>query len=126
MIAANALRIEDLVLHSEEMNFAKEIGARLFGNDSDARLKETVLGERLNELQVLYAELSAENFLSPGYGIPLLNEFDSIPQDKIDEVSGKVKDYTEDLKLISAEFFPEQIKELQETMNNRVMLIKFM
>lgn len=123
-IAANALRLEDLILHSEEIQFAKIMGTKLFGPDSDPRLKETVLGQRISELQSLYAELSPENFLVPAYGIPLESEFDTIPQDKIDDVYAKIKSYTEDLKSISSNFFPEQINELRGTMLNRGNLLK--
>lgn len=124
MTAANALRVEDLILRSRELQFTKTMGAKLFGNEPDPRLQGTVLGDRIVELQALYAELSAENYVKAGYGIPLEEEFLEIPKTKIDEVSLKIKDYSKDLQEIAAEFFSDEVKELKESMENRIELLK--
>ncbi len=124
LMAANALRLEDLILFSEEMGFAKELGAKLFGSDPDPRLQNTVLGSKIIELQKIYAELNPENFLTLGYGIPLDSEFDTIPQEKFDEVKSKVNEYTEDMKSIAGEFFPEKLEEIKNTTLNRYELLK--
>jgi hypothetical protein len=100
------------------------MGAKLFGNEPDPRLQGTVLGDRIVELQALYAELSAENYVKAGYGIPLEEEFSEIPKTKIDEVSLKIKDYSKDLQEIAAEFFSDEVKELKESMENRIELLK--
>lgn len=123
MVAANALRVEDLILRSRELQFTKTMGAKLFGNEPDPRLKGTVLGERILELQKLYGELAAENYVKAGYGIPLAEEFTEIPKAKIDEVSFKIKDYSKDLQEIASEFFSDEVKELKESMENRVYLL---
>lgn len=124
LMAANALRLEDLIIYSEEMAFAKELGASLFGSDPDPRLQNTVLGSRIIELQKLYGELNPENFLAPGYGVPLASEFDTIPQNKFDEIKAKVTEYTEDMKSIASEFFPEKLEEIKNTTLNRYELLK--
>lgn len=123
MIAANALRIEDVILRSEEINFAKKVGSMLFGETPDERLK-AALGDRVVELQKMQAEISPEFFVAPGYGVPLTGEFDSIPRYKMEEVSEKTKEYGEELKSVISEFFPEDIKELQNIAINRATLIK--
>lgn len=124
MVAANALRIEDLIVRSLELRFTKAIGAKLFGSDADPRLQGTKLGERIIEMQNLYSQLAAENFVQPGYGIPLAEEFEEIPEDKILEVSAKIKSYSGDLQQIAEEFFPNEIKELKTSMENRLELLK--
>ncbi len=123
-IAANALRIEDLIVRSLELRFTKAIGAKLFGNDPDPKLQGTKLGERILELQSLYNELSAENFVQNGYGIPLKEEFAEIPKERIVEVSEKIKLYSGDLQEIAGEFFANEVKELKKAMENRVELLQ--
>ncbi|MBC7711952.1 MAG: DUF4105 domain-containing protein [Rhizobacter sp.] len=123
MIAANALRLEDLILHSEEMKFAKKVGSMLFGNEADEKLK-AALGNRLVELQKMQQELSPEHFLAPGYGVPLVGEFDSIPQDKINDVGEKSKEYGEEMQSIIREYYPAELQELQISSANRGKLLK--
>ncbi len=123
MIAANALRLEDVILRSEEIKFAKKVGSMLFGEEPDEKLK-ALLGDRVVELQKLQAQISPEFFVAPGYGVPLMGEFDSIPRYKMEEVSEKTKEYGEELKSVISEFFPEDIKELQNIAINRATLIK--
>lgn len=122
-MAANALRIEDLIVRSLELRFTKAIGAKLFGSDPDPRLQGTKLGERIMELQSLYNELSAENYVKEGYGIPLKEEFEEIPKEKILEVTEKIKTYSSDLQEIAGEFFSNEVKELKKAMENRIELL---
>lgn len=122
-IAANALRIEDLIVRSLELRFTKAIGAKLFGSDPDPRLQGTKLGERIMELQSLYNELSAENYVKEGYGIPLQEEFEEIPKEKILEVTEKIKTYSADLQEIAGEFFSNEVKELKRALENRLELL---
>ena len=123
LVAANALRLEDVIMRAEEINFAKRVGSMLFGETPDEKLK-SMLGERIVDLQKMQSEISPEFFVAPGYGVPLRGEFDSIPQYKIEEVSEKTKEYSEELKSIILEFFPADIKELQNIAINRATLIK--
>jgi len=111
-------------MRSQEIKFAKEVGVKLFGSTPDPRLQETDLGKRILELQSLYSEISADQFVTPGYGIPLRNEFETIPQDRIDEVANKIKEYTGDIQKIANDFFPTEINEVKETALNRVNLLK--
>jgi hypothetical protein len=123
MLAANALRLEDLIRHSEEIKFAKRIGVLILGDKPDEKLKAS-LGGRIIDLQKMQAELSPDRYLKPGYGIPLEGEFDSVPQDKINGVNQKTKEYGEELKSIIIEYFPNEINELQNTANNRLSLLQ--
>ena len=123
LVAANALRIEDIILRSEELRFAKRVGSMLFGEKPDAKLT-LAFGSKVVELQKLQAELSPEFFVAVGYGVPLVGEFDSIPQYKLDEVSQKSQEYSDELKALVTEFFPEEINELKNIKTNRAVLIK--
>lgn len=122
-MAANALRIEDLIVRSLELRFTKVIGAKLFGSEPDPKLQGTKLGERILELQNLYSELSAENYVKEGYGIPLKEEFEEIPKEKILEVTEKIKTYSADLQEIAGEFFSNEVNELKRAMENRLELL---
>lgn len=121
-IAANALRVEDLIYQSEEIKFAKKIGALIFGDDADPKMKEN-LGKDVLELQHMQEQLSPDHYLKPGYGVPLVGEFDSIPQSKIDEVGNMSVEYGAKLKEVVMEYFPEDVKELQAIIYNRANLI---
>lgn len=121
--AANALRIEDVIVKSLEISFTKELGGRVFGEEPDPKLKDTLLGEKIIIIQKLYKELAAENYIKEGYGIPLAGEFSEIPQGKIDEVHFQLKNYTNDLKIITETLLLEELTELKEAMENRIQLI---
>jgi len=123
-IAANALRIEDVIMRSKEILFAKKLGNELFGSDPNPKLHETDAGQKIKELQELYGKLSPEKFLKPGYGIPLTDEFYEIPSSFVLEINEQIKSYTQDLKLIAQEFFYDEVDELKGTMNNRLEMIK--
>lgn len=121
-MTANALRVEDLIAQSEEIRFAKKIGDLIFGEDADPTLKAD-LGDKVIELQHLQEQLSADNYLKAGYGVPLVGEFDSIPQTKIDEVGILSIEYASKMKDLVMEFFPEDVKEIQAIAVNRSNLI---
>jgi len=121
--AANALRLEDLIVKSLEIRFTKELGAKVFGDEPDPRLKDSDLGEKIIIIQKLYKELSAENYIKAGYGIPLEEEFSEIPQEKIDEVLLQLKNHTNDIKTIAETLLLEELGELKEAMENRVRLL---
>ena len=123
LVAANALRVEELILNSTQINFTKNIAAKLFGKDVDPQLQESGFGEKIQALRKLSQELNPENFLSPGYGVPLANEFDISPQKKIDEVNEEMTKSAEDMKSIALEFFPEQMDEIKKSGENRLKLL---
>lgn len=121
-VAANALRVEDLISQSEEIKFAKKVGALIFGDDADPKLKEG-LGNNVLELQHMQEQLSPDHYLKPGYGVPLVGEFDSIPQSKIDEVGNLSLEYAAKMKDLVMEYFPDDVNEIQATAVNRGNLI---
>ncbi len=124
LTAANALRLEDLILRSKEIKFAKEIGARVFGNDPDPKITEGHLKEKIIAINDLYKKLEPAQFLRPGYGIPLVDEFETIPNDVIQDVLTSLNDYADDLKSISLEFFPKEVEEIKIASENRHKLLK--
>jgi hypothetical protein len=124
LIAANALRLEDLILRSKEIKFAKEIGVRVFGDDPDPRITEGHLKEKIVAINDLYKKLEPARFLKPGFGIPLTDEFETIPNDVIAEVLTRLSDYADDLKSISLEFFPTEVEEIKIASENRYKLLK--
>ncbi|MBC7428683.1 MAG: hypothetical protein H7336_08745, partial [Bacteriovorax sp.] len=93
------------------------------GDGPDEKLK-AALCDRVVELQKMQAELSPEHFLAPGYGVPLVGEFDSIPQDKINDVNDRTKEYGEEMQSIIKEYFPEELQELQTIAVNRGNILK--
>lgn len=121
-MTANALRVEELIAQSEEIKFAKKIGDLIFGEDADPNLKAD-LGEKVIELQHLQDQLTPEQYLKAGYGVPLVGEFDTIPQDKIDEVATLSAEYAVKMKDLVMEYFPEDVKEIQAIAVNRGHLI---
>ncbi len=123
-IAANALRLEDVIMRSKEILFAKKLGNELFGSDPNPLLHESNAGQKIKELQMLYGKLSPDKFLKPGYGIPLTDEFYEIPTSFVLEINEQIKAYTHDLKNIAQEFFHNEVDELKSTMNNRLEMIK--
>lgn len=122
-MTANALRVEELVAQSEELKFAKKIGNLIFGEEANPSLKAD-LGDKVLELQRLQDQLTPEQYLKAGYGVPLVGEFDTIPQDKIDEVGTLSIEYASKMKEMVMEYFPEDVKEIQTIAINRGNLIK--
>lgn len=120
---AHALRLEDQILISREQQFAKKVGDALFGKNASEELKGTELDERIMEMRDEYKKLSAENFIEKGYGIPLKEEFRDIADSIAEEVLAAVQRDSNSLKEIAAQYFPEEIEEMQKTLENRFYLL---
>lgn len=122
-LLAHAIRLEDQILLSREQQFAKKIGDALFGSQVSEELKNTVLDERIIEMRDEYKKLSAENFIVSGYGIPLKSEFKDIGAEVLEEVMSSIQGNSAELKEIAAEFFPEEVTEMQKTLENRFYIL---
>jgi hypothetical protein len=122
-ILANALRLEDQILLAREQVFSKKIGNALFGKNASEDLKNTVLDDRIMEIREEFKKLSAENYIDLGYGIPLKNEFHDISESVVSEIMEKIQASSAELKEIAAEYFPEEVGEMQKTLENRFFIL---
>jgi hypothetical protein len=120
---AHALRVEDQILISREQQFAKKVGEALFGSSASDKLKETDLDERMLEIREAFKKLSGTNFITKGYGIPLAHEFKNNGEQVAEEVLELIKRDTYKLQEVITEYFPEEMKELKGTMENRFFLL---
>ncbi len=120
---AHALRLEDQILVSREQTFAKKVGEALFGNNASEELKGTELDERMMQIRDEYKKLAGENFITKGYGVPLKEEFNDVADSVAEEVLAVIQGNSEELKEIVAQYFPEELEEMKQTMENRHFLL---
>lgn len=122
-VMANALRIEEQIQLSREQLFAKKIGNALFGKEPMPELKDTVLEEKILEMKDLYKKLTEASELKPGYGIPLEDEFTVASPESIKNVLQEIQGNTEELKDIAIKFFPAEVEDMKQTMENRQWIL---
>lgn len=120
---AHALRLEDQILISREQKFAKKVGEALFGSNASEELKGTELDERMMEMRDQYKKLAGENFITKGYGIPLREEFSDVADSVAEEVLAAIQANSDELKEIITQYFPEELEEMKQTMENRHFLL---
>jgi hypothetical protein len=124
ILLANALRLEEQILLSREQLFAKKIGNALFGKDPMPELKNTILNEKIIEMKNLYKKLTDEGYLAPGYGIPLEDEFKVASIESIKSVLEEIQSNMEELKQIAFKFFPLDVEDMKQTMENRSWILE--
>lgn len=120
---AHGLRLEDQILISREQQFAKKVGEALFGNNASEELKGTALDERMMDMRDQYKKLAGENFITKGYGVPLKEEFNDVADAIAEEVLASIQGNADELKEIVTQYFPEEVAEMQKTMENRHYLL---
>jgi hypothetical protein len=120
---ANAIRLEEQIQISREQQFAKKIGNALFGKNPMPELKDTVLDEKIIEMKSLYKKLTEASELKPGYGIPLEGEFTVTSAETIKNVLQEIQNNTEELKDLAFKFFPAEVEDMRQTMENRQWIL---
>jgi hypothetical protein len=122
-LAANALRIEDMILESNKMRFAKLVADLLF-NAQASHIKGTRLEELVLELQKMQIKSGPVKFLAEGYGIPLVDEVELYSEfekaNRQKELQSKMKELEDYLK----DYLADELANISETAKNRVELIR--
>jgi hypothetical protein len=123
-LLANALRIEEQILLSREQLFAKKLGNALFGKEPMPELKNTILESKILEMKDLYKKLTAESYLARGYGIPLKDEFTVATPEAIKTILEEIHGNMEELKEVAVKFFPNEVEDMKQTMENRLWIME--
>lgn len=122
-LAANALRLEDMILESNKMRFAKLVADLLF-NSQASHIKGTPIEELVLELQKLQIKSGPVKSLAEGYGIPLVGEvelysgFEKVSRQN--ELVIKMKE----LEVYLKDYLADDLANISETAKNRVELIR--
>lgn len=122
-LAANALRIEDMILESSKMRFAKRVADLLF-NSQASHIKGTPIEELVLELQKMQIKSGPVKSLAEGYGIPLMDEvelyseFEKVSRQK--ELQSKMKE----LEAYLEDYLADELASISETAKNRIELIR--
>ena len=127
-LGAHALRLENSILQSENLNLNKLIISKFLINQNNNDLKDLFVIQKINELKNLYSELESKRIINFGYGIPLemdLN-FDTYVSEEFNIINNKINETNDDLKRIAVNYFENEISEIKATSKNRNKLLKIL
>lgn len=122
-LAANALRLEDMILESNKMRFAKLVADLLF-NSQASHIKGTPIEELVLELQKLQIKSGPVKSLAEGYGIPLVGEVELYSGFEKMSRHNELVIKTKELELYLKDYLADDLANISETAKNRVELIR--
>lgn len=123
---AHALRLEDTIATSVEIQLKKFVVAEIFSEEADVKDKE--LQALILEVRGLMKEINKDIQIKEGYGIPLESEIVTLSPEMIEKHKGHLKEMNEKIMTETKELFKEQLKEQEEIAKNlyeiKTMLVK--
>ncbi len=122
-LAANALRLEDMILESNKMRFAKLVADLLF-NSQASHIKGTPIEELVLELQKLQIKSGPVKSLAEGYGIPLVGEVELYSGFEKASRHNELVIKTKELEMYLKDYLADDLANISETAKNRVELIR--
>ena len=122
-LAANALRLEDMVLETSKMRFAKVVADLLFDPRNNL-VKGSPIEELVLELQQLQIKSGPVKTLTESYGIPLVGEVELYTDEEKAQRAQQLFSKTQELEVYLKDYLAHDLEEMSETAKNRMELIK--
>jgi hypothetical protein len=113
---ANALRIEEQIQFTKEQQLSKKLTKMLFGKDSD-------FDQNIKGMKELLKSITDQNNARKGYGIPLEEEIEMPDAEIFKHTFEQIQNKVVEIKNLAINYFPEDINELKEIVQNREWLL---
>lgn len=123
-LAANALRLEDMILETNKMKFAKVVSDMLFNPKSNNSIAGTPVETLVLELQKLQLGMNPIKSLKGSYGIPLEGDVEFYTGFERVELIGELLVKTKELEMYLKDYLAEDLEKISETAKNRIELIR--
>lgn len=116
---ANALRLEEQIQFIKEQMLSKKLTKKLFGKDSG-------FDQNIKGLKELLKVITDQSNANNGYGIPLEEEMKSHSSEEVGQIFSTLKEKINDIKNLAVNYYPEDIQELKDIVQNREWLLSEM
>ena len=113
---ANALRLEEQIQFTKEQLLSKKLTKKLFGKDSG-------FDQNIKGMKELLKSITDQNNALKGYGIPLEEEIEIPSTEKLKHTFETLQNKVVEIKTLAINYFPEDINELKEIVQNRQWLL---
>ncbi|MCK5071971.1 MAG: DUF4105 domain-containing protein, partial [Bacteriovoracaceae bacterium] len=116
-LIANLLKIEEYILVMKKLRFRREVGDFLLKAHGDGNI-DTELFQLVDKYKKILLETLPENLISSGYGVPLVEEYRSLSQDDIANLSKNLGKVFDDVKIAAKNHFSDTISEIEKIVDS--------